>query len=298
MDRYQKVEKPRPESAAISENEIRITSQGLIRNYVNYASSLLQERNLKVIVLKAMGMAISKAVAATEIIKKWNPHLHQDVSISSVSITDVWEPIEEGLVPLETKRLVSVISITLSIIEPKKKTPGYQAPAQVEQPKRQQKSQQLQQPQQQQQQHRQTLGQLNQDSYGRERSRGSVRGRGWARGGYGGYNNDQGGYYGYRNNQGGYNGGGYNGGGYNGFSYNQGGYGGYRSNQENGGWNANWSRGGGSGRGWNSRGAGPVYGGGFGGGPGGGGRSGNVNGGGRGYVRGRGRVGSRGRGGY
>ncbi|KAG6529083.1 hypothetical protein ZIOFF_011277 [Zingiber officinale] len=221
MDRYQKVEKPRPESAAISENEIRITSQGLIRNYVNYASSLLQERNLKVIVLKAMGMAISKAVAATEIIKKWNPHLHQDVSISSVSITDVWEPIEEGLVPLETKRLVSVISITLSIIEPKKKTPGYQAPAQVEQPKRQQKSQQLQQPQQQQQQHRQTLGQLNQDSYGRERSRGSVRGRGWARGGYGGYNNDQGGYYGYRNNQGGYNGGGYNGGGYNGFSYNQ-----------------------------------------------------------------------------
>lgn len=42
MDRYQKVEKPRPESAAISENEIRITSQGLIRNYVNYASSLLQ----------------------------------------------------------------------------------------------------------------------------------------------------------------------------------------------------------------------------------------------------------------
>lgn len=45
-------------------------------------------------------------------------------------------------------------------------------------------------------------------------------------------------------------------------------------------------------------GAGPVYGGGFGGGPGGGGRSGNVNGGGRGYVRGRGRVGSRGRGGY
>ncbi|KAG6525241.1 hypothetical protein ZIOFF_015195 [Zingiber officinale] len=235
MDRYQKVEKPRPESAAISENEIRITSQGLIRNYVNYASSLLQvsssssspllfvcvefgcafgflfsssdafvrhillchfltsesmglavsERNLKVIVLKAMGMAISKAVAATEIIKKWNPHLHQDVSISSVSITDVWEPIEEGLVPLETKRLVSVISITLSIIEPKKKTPG----------------------------------------------RGSVRGRGWARGGYGGYNNDQGGYYGYRNNQGGYNGGGYNSGGYNGFSYNQGGYGGYRSNQ-------------------------------------------------------------------
>ena len=42
MDRYQRVEKPRPQSAAIGENEIRITTQGLIRNYVNYATSLLQ----------------------------------------------------------------------------------------------------------------------------------------------------------------------------------------------------------------------------------------------------------------
>jgi hypothetical protein len=44
MDRYQRVEKPRPEAAAISENEIRITTQGLIRNYVTYATSLLQVR--------------------------------------------------------------------------------------------------------------------------------------------------------------------------------------------------------------------------------------------------------------
>lgn len=41
MDRYTRVEKPRPESV-INENEIRITSQGLIRNYVSYATSLLQ----------------------------------------------------------------------------------------------------------------------------------------------------------------------------------------------------------------------------------------------------------------
>ena len=41
MDRYQKVEKPKPE-LPISENEIRITSQGAIRNYITYASTLLQ----------------------------------------------------------------------------------------------------------------------------------------------------------------------------------------------------------------------------------------------------------------
>jgi hypothetical protein len=43
MDRYLRVERPRPESA-IEENEIRITAQGLIRNYVSYATSLLQVR--------------------------------------------------------------------------------------------------------------------------------------------------------------------------------------------------------------------------------------------------------------
>uniref|UniRef100_A0A453HBF7 DNA/RNA-binding protein Alba-like domain-containing protein n=1 Tax=Aegilops tauschii subsp. strangulata TaxID=200361 RepID=A0A453HBF7_AEGTS len=99
MDRYQRVERPRPESA-IAENEIRITAQGLIRNYVSYATSLLQDRKIKEIVLKAMGQAISKSVAVTEIIKKRVPGLYQDTNISSVSITDVWEPIEEGLVPL------------------------------------------------------------------------------------------------------------------------------------------------------------------------------------------------------
>lgn len=41
MDRYQKVEKPKPESP-INENEIRITTQGAIRNYITYATTLLQ----------------------------------------------------------------------------------------------------------------------------------------------------------------------------------------------------------------------------------------------------------------
>ncbi|GKV24909.1 hypothetical protein SLEP1_g34449 [Rubroshorea leprosula] len=47
--------------------------------------------------MKAMGQAISKTVAIAEIIKKRMPRLHQDTAISSVSIIDVWEPIEEGV---------------------------------------------------------------------------------------------------------------------------------------------------------------------------------------------------------
>lgn len=43
MDRYQRVEKPR-EDTPISENEIRITALGRMRNYISYALTLLQVR--------------------------------------------------------------------------------------------------------------------------------------------------------------------------------------------------------------------------------------------------------------
>ena len=41
MEKYSRVEKPKPESP-INENEIRVTTQGLIRNYISYATTLLQ----------------------------------------------------------------------------------------------------------------------------------------------------------------------------------------------------------------------------------------------------------------
>ncbi|CAL9760472.1 unnamed protein product, partial [Musa acuminata subsp. burmannicoides] len=40
--------------------------------------------------------------------------LHQNTAIGSADITDTWEPLEEGLLLLETTRHVFVISITLS----------------------------------------------------------------------------------------------------------------------------------------------------------------------------------------
>ncbi|XP_075491658.1 uncharacterized protein LOC142529863, partial [Primulina tabacum] len=122
-DRYHKVEKPKPESL-VNENEIRITSQGLVRNYISYATSLIQERRVKEIVLKAMGQAINKTVAIAEIIKRRMPRLHQDTAISSVSVTDTFEPIEEGLEIVEQTRHVSMISITLSLKELNKNSPG------------------------------------------------------------------------------------------------------------------------------------------------------------------------------
>uniref|UniRef100_A0A0E0R4P6 DNA/RNA-binding protein Alba-like domain-containing protein n=1 Tax=Oryza rufipogon TaxID=4529 RepID=A0A0E0R4P6_ORYRU len=69
MDRYQRVEKPRNETP-ISENEIRITAQGRMRNYISYGMSLLEENGHDEIVIKAMGRAINKTVMVVELIKR------------------------------------------------------------------------------------------------------------------------------------------------------------------------------------------------------------------------------------
>ncbi|XP_068664094.1 uncharacterized protein [Aristolochia californica] len=132
MDRYQRVEKPRTETP-INENEIRITTQGRMRNYITYATSLLQEKGSNEIVLKAMGRAINKTVMIAELIKRRIAGLHQNTSIGSTSITDTWEPLEEGLLPLETTRDVSMITITLSKKELDVSSPGYQYPIPADQ---------------------------------------------------------------------------------------------------------------------------------------------------------------------
>ncbi|MQL90395.1 hypothetical protein Taro_022983 [Colocasia esculenta] len=127
MDRYQRVEKPREETP-INENEMRITAQGRIRNYISYATSLLQEKGSNEIVFKAMGRAINKTVMIVELIKRRIVGLHQNTSVGSTDITDTWEPLEEGLLLLETTRHVSMITITLSKTELDTSSIGYQSP--------------------------------------------------------------------------------------------------------------------------------------------------------------------------
>ncbi|KAK6939308.1 DNA/RNA-binding protein Alba-like, partial [Dillenia turbinata] len=134
MDRYQRVEKPRAETP-IDENEIRITSQGRMRNYITYAMTLLQEKGSNEVVFKAMGRAINKTVTIVELIKRRIVGLHQITSIGSTDITDMWEPLEEGLLPLETTRHVSMIIITLSKKELNTSSLGYQPPLPADQVK-------------------------------------------------------------------------------------------------------------------------------------------------------------------
>ncbi|AQK70384.1 Alba DNA/RNA-binding protein [Zea mays] len=54
--------------------------------------------------------------------------LHQNTTTGSTDITDMWEPLEECLLLLETTRHVSMITITLSKKEVDTSSIGYQSP--------------------------------------------------------------------------------------------------------------------------------------------------------------------------
>ncbi|CAL5417633.1 unnamed protein product [Camellia sinensis] len=58
------------------------------------------EKGSNEIALKAMGRAINKTMMIAELIKRRITSLHQNTSIGSMDITDTWEPLEEGLLPL------------------------------------------------------------------------------------------------------------------------------------------------------------------------------------------------------
>lgn len=47
-------------------SQVRITTVGKMANYISYATSLFQDKNMEVVVLKAMGKAINKTVTAGE----------------------------------------------------------------------------------------------------------------------------------------------------------------------------------------------------------------------------------------
>lgn len=74
---------------------------------------MFQAEGSDIIVLKAMGRAINKAVTIAEILKRKTP-LHQVNSLNSVELIDVFEPLEEGLDTVMSRRYVSCMKITLS----------------------------------------------------------------------------------------------------------------------------------------------------------------------------------------
>jgi len=134
MEKYRRVVNSKPD-VKIEENEIRITTSGKPRSFISYATNLFKDKEAEVVVLKAMGRAITKTVMIAEIIKRRIPGLHQITVIDSTDIVDTWEPLEEGLDVIETTKHVSSIIITLSTAPLDSSQPGYQSPLPDEQVK-------------------------------------------------------------------------------------------------------------------------------------------------------------------
>jgi len=142
MKAYRKIQNKKPEGE-IKEDEIRIMAgpRGNNRGYINYALKKLghlppeskkdgegeaeaegkeqpEETPLRAVTFRAMGQAINTTVDVVEFVKRTIPGLHQINEISSSEITDVYEPIYEGLRTVKVTRRVARIEITLSKDQP------------------------------------------------------------------------------------------------------------------------------------------------------------------------------------
>jgi hypothetical protein len=74
---------------------------------------------------------------AVEVIKRRVAGLHQITAITSMTITDTWEPKDEqeGLSTLHVNRNISAITVTLSTTPLDSSQPGYQPPLPADQVK-------------------------------------------------------------------------------------------------------------------------------------------------------------------
>eukprot|EP01055_Gregarina_sp_Pseudo9_P001605 Gregarina_sp_Pseudo_9__1604@NODE_2080_length_1161_cov_278_883244_g1921_i0_p1_GENE_NODE_2080_length_1161_cov_278_883244_g1921_i0NODE_2080_length_1161_cov_278_883244_g1921_i0_p1_ORF_typecomplete_len236_score4_32Alba/PF01918_21/2e19Rpp20/PF12328_8/0_065_NODE_2080_length_1161_cov_278_883244_g1921_i0257964 len=127
MEKFRLVERPREESA---EDEIRVTNQGRVTTYVAYAARLFKDENRNTITFRASGLAIPIAVSTIEILKRRVKGLHQQTNIGITTLTDEYEPLEQGLTKRTLTRQVPYLLVILSKLETAvdKNAPGYQAP--------------------------------------------------------------------------------------------------------------------------------------------------------------------------
>ena len=66
LDKYRKIPSDNPKT---EENEIRVTANGRVSNYISYAAKLFLEKKLTKCIIKGSGPAISKVCMAAEILR-------------------------------------------------------------------------------------------------------------------------------------------------------------------------------------------------------------------------------------
>lgn len=126
-DKYRVVSRPK---TPIQDDEIRIASDGRLPRYVAYAARLFVDQGRKSVTIKATGNAIPLAISLAEIMKRRLPNLHQVSTIGDTTISEVYEPVEEGLEGQVHERDVPFIEIVLTVEVDSVNTSaiGYQKP--------------------------------------------------------------------------------------------------------------------------------------------------------------------------
>ena len=107
----------------------------ILGRYVSRALTLFFAENKTFVTIKAADRLMDKALWVAEVIKRRVGGLHQITDIKEREIVDIYEPREEGLQRVEQKRFLTIIEVTLttSPTAEQKKSPGYQAPLNVNQ---------------------------------------------------------------------------------------------------------------------------------------------------------------------
>ena len=114
MNNYTKVKEPKEHKEGKDDNEVRVTSDRFIRKYLNAAEKILNDEESKDLVIKATGNAIVNAVGLAELLKRRNEGLHQVNKIHSMEIIDKYVSDIKDLEPIEQRRRVTAVDITLS----------------------------------------------------------------------------------------------------------------------------------------------------------------------------------------
>jgi ribonucleases P/MRP protein subunit RPP25 len=103
MEGYKKVIKAKPQT---EENEIRVTSKGEIKKYLNYALRVLTKTDMESLKIISTGDAMLKGLILIEIVKRRVGGLYQINKIDSYEIDEEYEPELEGLPKITQKRRV------------------------------------------------------------------------------------------------------------------------------------------------------------------------------------------------
>jgi len=122
MESYKKV---RLDREVLPDYIIRVNRRTKPSIYVDKITEQLLTVKVDAVTISSMGDAISKAVTVAEIVNHRIKGVHQTNEISTLSIDDEYEPLEDGLEKVTVNRKLTCLKIILSLTVPAKKTSGY-----------------------------------------------------------------------------------------------------------------------------------------------------------------------------